>query len=120
MIDERFFADQTDYMDILKESDYKWINSEGEDRQLVLFALSTCGFCKRARRFLDDRKLKYKLIYIDEIEIDRKKEIKLDFKNQYNENLRYPALLQNDKLALVGYIDKAWRELLDNQESVIL
>lgn len=40
-----------------------------EDRQgVVLFSTHTCGYCKKARRFLDDRGVGYTEYFIDDSE----------------------------------------------------
>ena len=40
----------------------------GERDNVLIFTLSTCQWCKKCKRFLEERKMKYRYIEVDKIE----------------------------------------------------
>ena len=51
------------------------VEGEKGDHDLLLFALSTCGWCRKARNFLDGNSLAYRYVYVDLLEGDAQKEV---------------------------------------------
>jgi glutaredoxin-like protein NrdH len=84
------------------------------DKGLKLFALTTCGFCKKAKTFLDENDFSYDYLYMDKIDPDTKKELKTQFAENFDKRLTYPTLMINDTELLTGFIRIAWeKELLE-------
>ncbi len=47
---------------------------EGQDKgKLVLFALSTCGWCKKTRALIEDLNADYEYVYVDLLTWQRKR-----------------------------------------------
>jgi len=99
-------------MNITKQLDF--IVEEGTDtgKELTVFALSTCGFCKSALRFLRKNNLAFKYLYIDHIETDIKKKLKAELQETYGERPMYPFLLIGEEDHLVGFNQESWSEKL--------
>jgi glutaredoxin len=83
------------------------------DHEIMVYALSTCGFCKRALAFLDSHEFSYKYLYVDLIPIDSKNMIKQELKARFNENVAFPFAVVDDKKHLVGFIEADWKLTLD-------
>ncbi|HEY9055491.1 MAG TPA: glutaredoxin [Rectinemataceae bacterium] len=79
---------------------------------IVIFALSTCGFCKRAMSFLDDRGYSYRYLYVDTIPIEQKNEIKTALRERFKENVAFPFAVFDDSSHLVGFIQPDWERSL--------
>jgi len=75
----------------------------------MVYALSTCGFCKRALAFLDSNQFTYKYLYVDLIPIDVKNTIKQELKERFKENVAFPFVVIDDKKYLVGFIEADWK-----------
>lgn len=75
---------------------------------IVVYALSTCGFCKRALAFLDEKGFAYRYIYVDQLPIETKNEIKKILKERFNENVAFPFAVIDDSDHLVGFIQPDW------------
>ncbi|HRY73830.1 MAG TPA: glutaredoxin family protein, partial [Spirochaetia bacterium] len=79
------------------------------DHDITIYALSTCGFCKRAIAFLNDRKVAYRYIHVDSIPLETKTEVKRLLKEKFKEDVAFPfAVVDGDK-HLVGFIEADWK-----------
>ncbi len=76
---------------------------DGERRASVkLFALSTCGWCKKTRKLLEELGIAYDYVYVDLLEGDERKEA-LDELKRWNPSLSFPTLVIDDKDVVVGF-----------------
>ncbi len=84
---------------------------EGDKKydDVVLFALSTCGFCKQAIYFLRRNKIQFRYIYVDKLDRDEKQELKELLKEKYSERVSFPYLVVDDKDVLVGFTENEWK-----------
>ncbi len=95
-----------DYIDFDKQE------GERQEKKLILLGLTTCGFCKRAKEFLDGHGFRYDYLFMDKIDPELKKKMKSEFSDHYGKRLSYPTLiLENDEL-LTGFIRPAWEQEL--------
>ena len=83
-----------------------------KEADLLLFALPKCGFCSRAKKWLDAQGFSYKLIYMDTLESTLKKRVKTEFQNAFGFPLTYPTLVIDGKDTLVGFIEIDWKQTL--------
>ena len=84
------------------------------EKKLTLFALTTCSFCKKARAFLDQHGFSYDYLYMDKLDPDVKKKLKIQFAEKFDKRLTYPTLMIDDTELLTGFIRIAWeKELLE-------
>ncbi len=95
-----------------------FVRKEGiqKGHDIVVFALSTCGFCKRALAFLDERGLAYKYIYVDQIPLETKNEVKKTLLERFNEHVSFPFAVIDDSTHLVGFIQPDWVRTLELTE----
>ena len=99
---------------MLNTIDFEIKEGSRSDRKLNLLALTTCGFCKKAKAFLDENDFRYEFTYMDKIDPLAKKEFKAAFSERYGKRLTYPTLMIDDNEILTGFIRIAWeKELLD-------
>lgn len=82
------------------------------DLNLKLYALSTCGFCKRAIEFLKSQKIQFQYIYLDKIDVDKKREIKANLKQKYRNLPVFPVLTIRDEQAISGFREEEYRKVL--------
>ncbi len=79
---------------------------------VVVYALSTCGFCKRGLAFLRSNSVKFRYVYVDLLDYDVKQELKDSLSKQYNERIAYPFLVVDDVKTCVGFTEEKWKEML--------
>ena len=82
----------------------------GEDRvKIVLFALSTCGWCKKTKRLLNELGVAYSYVDVDQAQEDEKAEVVEELK-KWNPRLSFPTLVIDDQTCIVGFKEKEIRE----------
>lgn len=79
---------------------------------ITIYALSTCGFCKRSMAFLESNGFTYRYIYLDKIPLETKTEVKKRLKDQYKTDIAFPFATIDDALYLVGFIEADWKKTL--------
>lgn len=77
----------------------------------MLYALSTCGWCKKTKEFLDDLDVEYNFIYTDYLDGDEKEKI-MDEIRKWNPRISFPTIVINDKKAIVGFREDEIKEAL--------
>lgn len=85
---------------------------DGEDKgKIVLFALSTCQWCRKTRLLLEELKVDFSYIYVDLLEGAERSEIIEEVK-KYNSQLSFPTLVLDDEKTIVGFNEEGIREAL--------
>lgn len=70
--------------------------------EILLFALSTCGWCKKTRKLLEEFGVAYDYIYVDLAEGDERTECLEELK-KWNPSLSFPTLLINNERVIIGF-----------------
>ncbi|MFL7809122.1 MAG: glutaredoxin family protein [Anaerolineae bacterium] len=76
-----------------------------------LYALSTCGWCKKTKELLDTNGLEYDLIYVDLLEGDEKEAVLAEVR-KYNPRTSFPTVVVDDDRSVTGFKEDQLRELL--------
>ena len=84
----------------------------GEDQgKVVLFALSTCGWCKKTKRLLNDLGVEYSYVDIDQLKEDEKTEAVNELK-KWNPKCSFPTLVIDDENCIVGFKEDEIKEAI--------
>jgi glutaredoxin-like protein NrdH len=87
------------------------INIKGKDKgKVVLYALSTCGWCKKTKALLRDLDAAYSYIDVDQLEGEEKSQV-MDEVAKWNPACSFPTLVINGK-CIVGFKDDQIKEAL--------
>lgn len=78
---------------------------------LVLYALSTCIWCKKMKKLLNELGLDYSYVDVDLLDQDEEKETLLVIK-KFNPRLSFPTLVINDEQAITGYDEEKVKGLV--------
>jgi glutaredoxin len=97
---------------MLETLEYTSVDGARKDHDIVVFALSTCGFCKRSMSFLNDNGFAYRYIYVDRIPLETKTEVKRILKERYKDDVAFPFATVDGKDHLVGFIEPDWKKTL--------
>lgn len=87
------------------------IEGENRDHDLLLFALSTCGWCRKARQYLDDNRLAYRFVYVDQLEGDAQKEV-FEVVKERNPRRTFPTLIVDGEDVIAGFNEERYKEAL--------
>jgi len=79
--------------------------------QVLLYALSTCVWCKKTRQLLTELGVAYGYEYVDLLKGDERKEA-LDTVRRWNPSCSFPTMLINGK-CIVGFKESEIREALN-------
>ena len=86
---------------------------DGEKKgKIILYALSTCGWCKKTKELLKKIGVEYSYIHVDLVEESEKDKVIEDVK-KCNPRNSYPTLVINDKECIIGYQEDKIREALE-------
>jgi glutaredoxin-like protein NrdH len=80
--------------------------------KIVFYGLSTCGWCKKMKQFLDSSGLQYELIYVDKLQGEDRRQVTEQVK-RWNPRVSFPTVVINDSEAIIGYRESQIREALD-------
>jgi glutaredoxin-like protein NrdH len=97
---------------MLETLEYSSVDGTRKEHDIVVFALSTCGFCKRSMTFLNDHGFAYRYIYVDKIALETKTEVKRILKERYHADVAFPFATIDGKDHLVGFIEPDWKKTL--------
>ncbi|MFZ7132376.1 MAG: glutaredoxin family protein [Eubacteriales bacterium] len=76
---------------------------EGKDHgDIVLYALSTCVWCKRTKHLLDELGVAYRYIYIDLENEEDQAAIEKDLE-RFDADVTYPTMIINDDMCIKGF-----------------
>lgn len=87
-------------------------NGTVNDGEIIIYALSTCAFCKKALNFLRENSIVFSYIYVDEFDFDKKQRIKEGLKQKYNRDVAFPFLVLNRTKVIVGFNEEEYRKNL--------
>jgi glutaredoxin len=82
-----------------------------EEHRVVFYGLSTCGWCRKARTFLDDNEITYELCYVDQLEGDERKQA-IEEVAKVNPKKTFPTIIVDEEEVLVGYDKERYEEKL--------
>ncbi len=90
--------------------DLQHVNGENKGK-MVLFALSTCGWCKKTRQLIEELGAEYDYIYVDHLQgADRDEAV--EALKIWNPQLSFPTLVINDQECVVGFYQDKIKEIL--------
>jgi glutaredoxin-like protein NrdH len=93
----------------------KFTHVDGKSKKkIILFALSTCVWCRKTKRLLDSLGVAYDYIFVDLLDHDEKDHAKKEI-SKWNPRGSFPTIIIDDKQSIVGYDENKIKELLNNE-----
>jgi glutaredoxin-like protein NrdH len=77
---------------------------------IMVYALSTCGWCARTRKLLEDLGIEYDYEYLDLLH-GEEQDIAVKKMSKWNPKLSFPTIVVNDERCLVGFDEEGIRRL---------
>ena len=89
-----------------------FVKVNGKDcGNVVLYALSTCIWCKKTKEFLDSINVSYKFVYVDQL-TGKDREDAVNQLSKFNPSTSFPTIVINDKDCIVGFNSDKIKETL--------
>ncbi len=80
--------------------------------KIMLYALSTCVWCRKTKKLLDSLGVEYDYVDMDQLEDDIRSEFDRELEN-WNKNTSFPTLVINDNKCIVGFEEEKIRQELE-------
>jgi len=88
------------------------VHIDGKDKgKIMLYALSTCGHCRRTRELLNELGVAYDYLYVDQLSHQEMDEI-LKVIEKFNPRGSFPTMVINESRAIIGAREDEIREAL--------
>lgn len=79
--------------------------------KLMLYALSTCIWCRKTKQLLTDLGVEYDYVFVDLLQ-GQEKEQTIAMVEKWNPDCSFPTLVVNDSKCIVGFKEKEIKEAL--------
>ncbi|NWG11355.1 glutaredoxin family protein [Candidatus Bathyarchaeota archaeon] len=83
-------------MDVVK------VSGKNTTHKVLIYAISTCAWCKMAKDFLKDNHIEYEYVDVDLCNDEDKAKISQDILKKGG-RLSYPAIIIDDKILINGF-----------------
>lgn len=85
---------------------------EGENRgHVVLYALSTCGWCRKTKELLNQLGVEFYYAYVDHMQGEARTET-MNEVEKWNPRCSFPTLVINNEKCIMGFKEDEIREAL--------
>lgn len=81
---------------------------------VLLYALSTCIWCKRAKRFLSNHQIEYEYIDVDLISQEDRQHVERDIMDRGGQ-LIFPTIIIDDQVLLTNPRDEELKQVLETE-----
>jgi glutaredoxin-like protein NrdH len=86
------------------------VKGEKKDKKVMLYALSTCGWCRRTKDLLNRGKVEYEYCDVDELTGEEKRKVMAEVA-RLNPHGSFPTVVISDEV-VVGFDEERIRKLL--------
>jgi glutaredoxin len=88
------------------------VAGKNSKHKVLLYALSTCAWCKLTKSFLKENNVEYDYVDVDLCSEEDKEKIKKDILKRGG-SLSYPAIIIDDKILINGFRKDKLKEALE-------
>ena len=92
------------------EKHFKQVSGEKRD-EIVLFTLTTCGWCRKTKKLLNQLGVEYRYLDVDLLYGDEKTKAVKEL-DRWNPSHSFPTMVVNNERAIVGYQEEKIKEAL--------
>ena len=82
-------------------------------KTIHVYALSTCGWCRKVKAFLEDNHIDYTCHDVDLLEDHEKQRIKEELE-RYNPRRSYPTIVIDEQEVIIGFDEEKLKTLLSS------
>lgn len=87
------------------------VAGDHSEHQVVFYGISTCVWCKRTRRLLEDQGVAFDYFYMDLLSGYEREEVMAQVR-RWNPRASFPTLVVDDSRCIVGYRPEEIKEVL--------
>lgn len=87
------------------------VDGANSEHKVMLYALSTCGWCKKTKKLLEELDVAYDYVDVDQLVGDEKEEVREEV-TRWNPACSFPTLVIDDQRCIAGFKELEIREVL--------
>jgi glutaredoxin-like protein NrdH len=91
--------------------DSKKVPGKNNAHKVMVYALSTCVWCRMTKQYLKDSGVEYEYVDVDLSEEDDKEKIRKHIQS-VGGSLSYPSIIVDDKVLITGFRKDRFKEVL--------
>jgi glutaredoxin len=88
------------------------VQGKNKKHRVLIYAISTCAWCKMTKQFLKDNGVEYEYVDIDLCNEEDREKIRSDILKKGG-SLSYPTVIVDDKILITGFRKDKIKEALD-------
>jgi glutaredoxin-like protein NrdH len=88
------------------------VEGKNSKHKVLLYALSTCAWCKMAKKFLKDSDVEYEYVDVDQASNQDHEKIRDDIINRGSEP-SFPTIIVDNKVVITGFRKDKLKEALE-------
>jgi glutaredoxin-like protein NrdH len=88
------------------------VSGQKRQHKVVLYALSTCAWCRMTKQFLKDNDIEFEYVDVDLCEEEDKQKIREQIQSKGGP-LSYPTIIVDDNVLITGFRTDKIREALE-------
>ena len=87
------------------------VSGKNNEHKVILYALSTCAWCKLTKQFLKDNDIEFEYVDVDLCEEEDKQKIRQHIQSKGGP-LSYPTIIIDDNMLITGFRKDKLKEAL--------
>lgn len=87
------------------------VDGPNKKHRVLVYALSTCAWCKKTKKYLKDKGIEYEFIDVDLCDDMDLEAVRSDLKKR-SLGMNFPVIIVDDKNNIVGYREDKLNEAL--------
>jgi len=88
------------------------VPGKNNKHKVLMYAISTCAWCKLTKKFLKDNNIEYEYVDVDLSNIEGREKIRREILKRGG-SLSYPAIIIDDKILINGFRKDEIKETLE-------
>ena len=96
----------------MRNMDKVHVEGKNNKHRVMMYALSTCAWCKMTKKFLNDNDIEYEYVDVDLASDADHEKIAKDIKD-HGGSPSYPTLIVDDKMVITGFRKDKIKEALE-------
>jgi glutaredoxin len=88
------------------------VSGKNKKHKVFLYALSTCGWCSRTKKFLSDHDIAYEYVDVDLCSPEDRENIIVEILGRGG-SPRFPTIIVDDKVLITGFEEEKIKEALE-------
>jgi glutaredoxin len=88
------------------------VSGKNKQHKVLMYAISTCAWCKMTKKFLKDHDVEYEYVDVDMTSDEDHEKIRKDITSKGAEP-SYPTLIVDDKTVITGFRKDQIKEALE-------